>query len=135
MHYQPRVSPEQHGSLKVKRTINSARRNPRFPGATPCHTAKNKTKPGGAPRENHRLVVSFPSDKFFWPLSLSLFVFVRVCVVLFLRRCFVKESRQVRVQVPLDVHRWLRLRAAELDLSLADAIVVVLREVVKREPK
>jgi len=47
----------------------------------------------------------------------------------------VKESRQVRVQVPLDVHRWLRLRAAELDLSLADAIVVVLREVVKREPR
>jgi hypothetical protein len=40
----------------------------------------------------------------------------------------VGESRQVRVVVPLDVHRWLRVRAAELDVSLAEAVVVCLRE-------
>jgi plasmid stability protein len=42
-------------------------------------------------------------------------------------------ARQVRVSLPLDVHRWLRVRAAELDLSLADAVVVVLRGVVESE--
>ena len=58
-------------------------------------------------------------------------VFVCVCVLVCVWRCVVLEqfvSKQVRVHAPLELHRWLRVRAAERGVSLNVVIVELLDE-------